>query len=75
MTHYTNSKGQQVAIADMATPHLRSAHAKAERELGTILDDAAHEARKLEIEAMRVDLERRDAEYQAAQEAEADDAG
>jgi len=32
MTHYTNSKGQQVVIADMLYPHLINAHDKLRRE-------------------------------------------
>lgn len=68
---YTNSKGQLVVIAEMLTPHLRNAHAKAEREYNA--DEDLGGWRAAEIEAMRVDLERRDAEYAAEQEGQADD--
>ena len=64
MTHYNNSKGVDVLIADMAYPHLASAHAKLVREQRDGL-------RQAEIDAMGAELARRDAE-RAAEEAERD---
>ena len=63
MTHYNNSKGQDVLIADMAYPHLSSALAKLVREQTDGL-------RQGEIDAMLAELDRRDAE--AAEDAEAE---
>lgn len=51
MTHYLNSKGQRIAISGMATPHLKSALAKLERE---------QPERMSEIDAMRDEVTRRD---------------
>lgn len=62
MTHYNNSKGVDVLIADMAYPHLASAHAKLVREQREGL-------RQAEIDAMAEELARRD-EQRAAEEAE-----
>lgn len=62
MTHYNNSKGVDVLIADMAYPHLASAHAKLVREQRDGL-------RQAEIDAMAEELARRD-EQRAAEEAE-----
>ena len=62
MTHYNNSKGIDVLIADMAYPHLASAHAKLVREQRDGL-------RQAEIDAMAEELARRD-EQRAAEEAE-----
>jgi hypothetical protein len=59
--HYHGSKGP-VLISDMATPHLRSAHAKLVRER---LDDS----RDAEIATMADHLAQRDAEYVAEQAA------
>lgn len=60
---YVNSKGQDVVIADMAYPHLASAHAKLVREQRDGL-------RQAEIDAMAAELARRDAD-RAADEARA----
>ena len=62
MTNYNNSKGVDVLIADMADPHLASAHAKLVREQREGL-------RQAEIDAMAEELARRD-EQRAAEEAE-----
>ena len=62
MTHYNNSRGVDVLIADMAYPHLASAHAKLVREQRDGL-------RQTEIDAMAEELARRDAQ-RAAEEAE-----
>jgi hypothetical protein len=62
MTVYNNSKGVDVLIADMAYPHLASAHAKLVREQRDGL-------RQAEIDAMAEELSRRD-EQRAAEEAE-----
>lgn len=62
MTHYNNSKGVDVLIADMAYPHLASAHAKLVREQRDGL-------RQAEIDAMAEELAHRD-EQRAAEEAE-----
>ena len=67
---YNNSKGQDVVIADMAYPHLASAHAKLVREQRDGL-------RQAEIDAMGAELERRDEAFaaeQAEQAAKAEDA-
>lgn len=67
---YNNSKGQDVAIADMAYPHLASAHAKLVREQRDGL-------RQAEIDAIAAELERRDEAFaaeQAEQAAKAEDA-
>lgn len=67
---YVNSKGQDVVIADMAYPHLASAHAKLVREQRDGL-------RQAEIDAMGAELERRDEAFaaeQAEQTAKAEDA-
>lgn len=67
---YVNSKGQDVVIADMAYPHLTSAHAKLVREQRDGL-------RQAEIDAMGAELERRDEAFaaeQAEQAAKAEDA-
>jgi hypothetical protein len=58
-THYTNSKGKPVAIADMFYPHLANAHAK-------LLREEPH--RTDEIAAMGAELARRDAEQAEQQE-------
>ena len=62
MTHYNNSRGVDVLIADMAYPHLASAHAKLVREQRDGL-------RQTEIDAMAEELAHRD-EQRAAEEAE-----
>lgn len=62
MSHYNNSRGVDVLIADMAYPHLASAHAKLVREQRDGL-------RQAEINAMAEELARRD-EQRAAEEAE-----
>ena len=49
---YTRSNGAQVALADMATPHLKSAHAKLSREF------PGHP----EIPPMTAEIARREAE-------------
>lgn len=59
---YNNSKGQDVVIADMAFPHLSSALAKLVREQTDGL-------RQAEIDAMRAELDRREAERAAEAEA------
>jgi len=67
---YVNSKGLDVVIADMAYPHLASAHAKLVREQRDGL-------RQAEIDAMGAELERRDEAFaaeQAAQAAQVEDA-
>jgi hypothetical protein len=51
VTHYTSSKGQRLAIADMARPYLKSALAKLEHE---------QPERTEEIDAMREELAKRD---------------
>lgn len=58
-THYTNSKGQPVAIVTMLYPHLFNAHAKLVRER---VDDS----RDAEIEAMAARLAELDAEAEDA---------
>lgn len=55
MTHYNNSKGVDVLIADMAYPHLISAHAKLVREQKDGL-------RQSEIDAMAAEITAREAE-------------
>lgn len=74
---YTDSKGRRVLIAGMAYPHLKSAHDKAVRTEAELRDIALSEGtahsdpeREAEIEAMRVELEKRDADYAAQKEAE-----
>jgi hypothetical protein len=64
---YVNSKGQDVVIADMAYPHLASAHAKLVREQRDGL-------RQAEIDAMAAELQRRDEAFAAEQAAQAEDA-
>lgn len=64
MTHYNNSKGVDVLIADMAYPHLASAHAKLVREQSDGL-------RQSEIDAMAAELARRDAERASEEEGRA----
>ena len=64
---YVNSKGQDVVIADMAYPHLTSAHAKLVREQRDGL-------RQAEIDAMAAELERRDEAFAAEQAVKAEDA-
>ncbi len=56
-THYHGSKGP-VAIADMAYPHLKAAHAKLVRE-------RCDETRDPEIAAMGERIAQLDAEYEA----------
>ena len=56
---YTRSTGERIALDSMATPHLRSAHAKLAR------DWPGHP----EIAPMADEIARRDAEYQAEQAA------
>ena len=53
--HYTRSNGQRVPLAEMKTPHLKSAHAKLAR------DWPGHP----EIAPMGEEIAKRDAEYQA----------
>ena len=67
-THYTDSKGQPVEIAKMATPHLISAHKKAvateERRHTTAHNfDETYEnpEREAEIDAMKAEIDRREA--------------
>lgn len=62
---YTRSSGQPVRVRDMATPHLKSAHAKLAREL------PGHP----ELAGMAADIERRDAEFAEAQRAFEDAGG
>ena len=57
ITHYHGSKGP-VAIADMAYPHLKAAHAKLVRE-------RTNASRDPEIAAMAERLAQLDAEYEA----------
>lgn len=64
---YVNSKGQDVVIADMAYPHLASAHAKLVREQRDGL-------RQAEIDAMAAELKRRDEAFAAEQATQAEDA-
>jgi len=60
MAHYTRSTGVQVSLDEMATPHLKSAHAKLAR------DFPDHP----EIGPMAEEIAKRDAEYQAGIEAD-----
>lgn len=69
-THYTDSKGQPVEIAKMATPHLISAHKKAvateERRHTTAMnfdEEYSNQEREAEIDAMAAEIKKRDAEY------------
>lgn len=55
MTHYNNSKGQDVLIAGMAYSHLVSAHAKLVREQRDGL-------RQSEIDAMAAEIAARESE-------------
>jgi hypothetical protein len=74
---YTDSKGNAVPIASMVYNHLKSAHAKAVKveDLAREVDpDHRDEQRLAEIEAMRLEIERRDAAYAEGQ-ADAIDAG
>lgn len=64
---YVNSKGQDVVIADMAYPHLASAHAKLVREQRDGLRQAG-------LDAMAAELQRRDEAFAAEQAAQAEDA-
>lgn len=67
---YVNSKGQDIVIAEMAYPHLASAHAKLVREQRDGL-------RQAELDAMGAELECRDEAFaadQAEQAAKAEDA-
>lgn len=66
MTHYTDSRGGQKVIADMAYPYLKSALAKAEREMTAMTP----QWRIKEIANMRADLEERDRIYAEQQAAE-----
>lgn len=59
ITHYTNSKGEAVAIANMPYPHLKAAADKLRRTL-----DAQPE-RAEELAAMDTQLAKLDAEYEA----------
>jgi hypothetical protein len=61
ITQYLGSKGP-VEIAKMATPHLRSALAKLQRE-------RMNDSRDAEMAAMAESLAVRDAEYEAEQAA------
>lgn len=54
-THYTSSKGEQKAIADMHFPYLLNALAKLERD---------HPERAEEIEAMRAEVAKRESEHE-----------
>lgn len=56
---YTRSNGVQVRVADMAGPHLKSAFAKLSAEV------PSHP----ELSGMQAEIARRDAEFQAQQEA------
>jgi hypothetical protein len=58
---YTRSNGVQVPVAEMAYPHLKSAHAKL----------AATFPGHPEIDPMAEEIARRDAEYAAQQEQQA----
>lgn len=64
---YVNSKGQDVVIADMAYPHLKSAHAKLVREQRDGL-------RQAEIDAMGAEIAKRDEAFAAEEAAKAEDA-
>ena len=64
---YVNSKGQDVVIADMAYPHLASAHAK-------LVRDQRDGLRQAEIDAMAAELQRRDEAFAAEKAAQAEDA-
>ncbi|WP_313008439.1 hypothetical protein [Brevundimonas vesicularis] len=64
---YVNSKGQDVVIADMAYPHLASAHAK-------LVRDQRDGLRQAEINAMAAELQRRDEALAAEQASKAEDA-
>jgi hypothetical protein len=57
---YTRSNGVQVPVADMAGPHLKSAFAKLSAEV------PGHP----ELPGMAAEIARRDAEFQAQQEAQ-----
>jgi hypothetical protein len=76
-THYTDSKGNPVEIATMPYPHLKSAHRKAigtEERKHEASDSYTNPAREAEIDAMKAEIDRRDAAY-AEQQADAIDAG
>ena len=67
-THYTDSKGQPVEIAKMATPHLISAHKKAvateERRHTTAMnfdEEYSNPEREAEIDALAAEIKRREA--------------
>lgn len=64
---YVNSKGQDVVIADMAYPHLASAHAR-------LVRDQRDGLRQAEIDAMAAELQRRDEAFAAEQAAQSEDA-
>jgi hypothetical protein len=57
---YTRSNGQRVPLSSMATPHLKSAHAKLAREWPDHPD----------VAPMAAVIAQRDAEYQASQAAQ-----
>lgn len=65
-THYTDSKGEKLAIANMVFAHLFSAHRKAvakeERE-HEFDPDYSNPEREAEIEAMAAEIERRNQAY------------
>lgn len=76
VTTRTNSKGQQEVIADMPYPHLTNAHRRAvsseERKhthAAAMGEDYSNPQAEAEIDAMAAEIARRDAEYQAQQEA------
>lgn len=67
-THYTDSKGQPLEIAKMATPHLISAHKKAvatEEQRHTTAhnfdEDYSNPEREAQIDAMAAEIKRREA--------------
>lgn len=79
--YYTDSKGASVEIATMAFPHLISAHKKAvaseERKhthAHAMGEDYDNPAREAEIDAMKAEIDRREVEYAAQQEAASGDA-
>lgn len=75
-THYTDSKGQPVEIAKMATPHLISAHKKAvaseERRHTTAMnfdEEYSNPEREAEIDAMAAEIKRREAAQAQSEDA------
>lgn len=75
-THYTDSKGQPVEIAKMATPHLISAHKKAvateERRHTTAMnfdEEYSNPEREAEIDALAAEIKRREAAQAQSEDA------